>query len=312
MSRTSLPSVCWLGAPPGEATAAAIRRYARLHLGWVEGSAAVCAWAASGPDCLGELPAAKVRPRVFAVFGGPPPVRDRLVWIRAGADEVVSLDGLSALLLRHLHPGGPPPEPVEAPPPPPPPAPPPPPPAPPPPPPPVAPAAPPRRAPVGFPPVSPTAPIPTERAATLLDPLVEYISRRNALAQRLDREEPHALIALSHRRELLHTSWSAPAPVDAYGSRRGGAPSLDWPVSVRVVEDPRASAPVTLGRLVALARDGLTVQLEQPKAPMQRLVLDLNLGDDGHVQLLVECRWQRRVSARRWQLGALILRARRR
>ena len=304
LSRPSLPAVAWLGSPPSGALGAAIKRFAGLNLGWTSGAAVVCAWAASGVGVLTDLPPAHRRPKVIAVFQGAPPVRERLAWIRAGADEVMALDGLTEHLVRLLHPNGPPPppepEPAPAPPRAPTPA-------------PArpvqpAPAAASLAAPLAFPKVWPGPIVPAERAEALLTPIITWLRTRNAVARRLGDHGLSLLIGLSHQRDQLKTSWSAPASSDPYGQRRGGAPALDWPVGVRSLE--RRGQGGEAGRLMGLARDGLTLQLDLPKAPRQRLVLDLNLGDAGYVQLLVECRWQRRVSARRWLVGALMLRAR--
>ena len=148
-----------------------------------------------------------------------------------------------------------------------------------------------------------------ERGSALLDPIITWLRHRNAVARALGPDGIALLIGLSHRRDQLHTSWSAPGASDPYGQRRKGAPPLDWPVSVRSLE--RRDVTADSGRLMGLARDGLTLQLDVPKAPRQRIVVDLNLGEQGYVQLLVECRWQRRVSARRWLVGGLMLRGRR-
>lgn len=291
--------MAWLGIPPGPELTSALKRFARLSLGWTPEAAVVCAWAGSGTELLAELPPAKARPKVIAVCPGAPTVRERLQWIRAGADDVQAVDGLAASLLRQLHPNGAPPEPEESPPPPPsPPA--------------TPPVEPPPASSLKFPPVWPAPILPADLGAALLDPLVAYIRLRNGLARRLDPAGVQRLIGLTHQRDQLSTSWSGPGPVDPYGQRRGGAPPLDWPLAIRPVEDPISRAQAAQGRLLGLARDGLTLQVDAPKAPRQRLVLDLNLGEQGYVQLLVECRWQRRVAARRWLVGALILRARRR
>jgi hypothetical protein len=150
---------------------------------------------------------------------------------------------------------------------------------------------------------------PTELAQRAVDALISYIQRRNALGRALGANGEGALLALVHQRDLLPGA-ALPQIQDPYGQR--GGPSPPWPVVLRSAEDPSDDAPIWEGALTGLGRDALTLALDQPSAPRQRLLLDLSLGERGHAQMLVTCRWQRRVAARRWMLGALILKVRRR
>ena len=110
-------------------------------------------------------------------------------------------------------------------------------------------------------------------------------------------------------RDLLPGA-NLPPTHDPYGQRSG--PNPPWPVALRPAEDPSDDAPIWQGTLIGLGRDALSLALQQPSAPRQRLLIDLSLGERGHAQILVECRWQRRIAAQRWLLGALVLKVRRR
>lgn len=288
----------WLGTPPTAELRAPLERHVRLREGWADGARLVLAWAGSGTEVLSELP--RARPEVLAVSLGPPQVRERLAWIRAGASDLVSAADLPAAVERRVRalPEQAQDEEPEA--------------APAPPSAPPAPPPPPRRALLGpgpFPPVAVDPAEPVEVAQRAVDSLISYVQRRNALGRALGASGEGALLALVHQRDLLPGA-GLPLTQDPYGQRCG--PSPPWPVALRSAEDPGDDAPIREGTLTGLGRDALTLALDQPSSPHQKLLIDLSLGDRGHAQLLVTCRWQRRVASRRWMLGALILKARRR
>lgn len=307
MAEDRRPLLAWLGAPPAAALQASLEREVRLHVGWTEGAVLVAAWAPSGPEILEGLPAG--HPDVLAVSEGAPRVRDRLAWIRAGAADLVSQRDLRLTLNRKLRllpePTVEPPPAAEptppkatspAPAPEPPPA------APEPPAPALLPAA--TKGP--FPPLLLPTADPLDQAERALNQLERYIQRRRALAAKLGPGGEQALIALLHQRDLIGRG----GPPDPYGQRSGGAPG--WQVGLRAANDPSESAATSFGELIGLGRDALTLRLNTPRTPRERLVLDISLGPRGHAQLLIQCRWQRRVAARLWTLGALILKVRRR
>ncbi len=319
----------WLGASPARELRGALDGLVRLSEGWTPGAALVVAWADSGTEVLDGLP--RERPEVLAVCSGSPRVRDRLAWIRAGAADLVGVTSLIPALEKRVGalpapappPAPPPPAPPRAPvlpkqarkvelkeepaaPPPPAPAPPPPPaPAPPPPapaPPPPAPAPPPAPfAPIALPPAEPVA-----EAEHTLSALARYVRDRRALAALLSKGGERALLALLHERDQLVRG----AAVDPYGQRAGSPPG--WTVGLRPASDPGEDADLALGTVLGLGRDALTLRVDRPRAPRERLVMDVSTGEQGHWQLLLECRWQRRISAQRWLVGALILKVRRR
>jgi hypothetical protein len=53
--------------------------------------------------------------------------------------------------------------------------------------------------------------------------------------------------------------------------------------------------------------DGMVLELDFNASPRQKLVADLPVDQNTNAQLLVEARWQRRVSPSRWQLGVIAL-----
>lgn len=289
----------WLGTPPAAELRASLAPHVHLREGWQDGARLVLAWAGSGTEVLASLP--RGRPEVLAVCAGAPQVRERLAWIRAGASDLVAVADLPPAVERRVAalpalPADEEPEPA--------------------PPPELAPPPEPEPAPrptlLGpgpFPPVALAAAEPTELAARAVDALISYVQRRNALGKALGASGEGALLALVHQRDLLPGA-GLPTVQDPYGQRHG--PNPPWPVALRPAEDPSESAPIWEGTLTGLGRDALTLALDQPSSPHQRLLLDLSLGEHGHAQLLVICRWQRRVASRRWMLGALILKVRRR
>lgn len=310
MGSTNRPLLAWLGAPPGVELRAALEPHAELHQGWTPEARLVVAWAPSGTGVLQGLP--RPLPEVLAVSEGAPQVRDRLTWIRAGATDLIGAAELGAALERRLRaPPGPPARPVPPPPVVPAPA--------PPARPPSAPAVPPRATrvpppaeprPLGLGPFAPLAlppAEPVEQVVHVLERLERYLRRRAELGRELGVGGEQALLALLHQRDLLWQSGDGAS--DPFGHR--GA-TLEWPVGIRAADRPDADGPVDPGLIVGLGRDALTLAVDAPKGPRQRLVLDVGLGARGNVQLLVECRWQRRVAARRWWLGALVLDLRRR
>lgn len=305
MAVDSRPLLVWLGAPPAAGLRASLEREVRLHEGWTDGAQLVVAWAGSGMEVLAALP--REHPEVLAVSEGAPRVRDRLAWIRAGAADLVGLRELRPALTRRVQalpveaapveaapveaaPVEAAPAPLEERP--------------------VLPEPPP--SPLSAAPRGPFAPValapaePVEEAARTLEALERYIRRRRTLAARLGEGGEQALIDLLHQRDLLLGGGTP----DPYGRRAGGKPG--WIVAVRAATDPFDEAAVSQGTLVGLGRDALTLALSAARGPRERLVLDLSLGERGHVQLLVACRWQRRVAVQRWLLGALILKLRRR
>jgi hypothetical protein len=64
---------------------------------------------------------------------------------------------------------------------------------------------------------------------------------------------------------------------------------------------------VAEARIVAIGTDGVTAELPFAASPRQKLVMDLPADDASNAQLLVQARWQRRLSADKWLLGLLIL-----
>lgn len=282
-----LPVVAWLGESPPAELAAELFPLARIIPGWTPGAAVVCAWAPSGTSVLGPLGGVRPRPPVLAVTAGPFTVRDRLSWIRAGADDLLPRGSLRETLIRTLFPDGKLPE-VEV-------------------------GL--RPAPPGlgaFPPIQfPEGP-PLDGAEAWCESLRPYLRQRDALTLGTGAEGLSAFLAAAAIRERVALPGIASTDIDFFGARSGLSPGLDWRSAARYAEDPSPEAEIWEATVQRAGRDGLTLELPMALSPGQRLMLDLPLDAEHNAQLLVECRWQRRLGARRWQVGALVLKARRR
>ncbi len=331
--------VAWIGAPPPRDIGAGLPTGTRLHVGYTARADLIVVRAESGPEVLRQLPASATPAPILATTDHDPSTAERMAWIKAGAEDLVSFvalpiavgrrlkrlqrerghaeenSGPSRGVARSLPPTAQPRPRGEAP---------------------SAPlpmsetpqrqaVRPPRlrseapgRGREEFPalkvPLAPGGVAPTVRP--WIDALVAYVEERDALAGtwregRLER----LLEMLNHRERLALRSpraGGAPAPAlvqTTFGpAPEPGQPGLGWPALVR--RGPgggRKGIEVDEGRIIAVGTDGLSLSLPFSAGARQKLVLDIAADRATNAQLLVQARWQRRDGPDRWLLGVIVL-----
>ena len=322
----ALPVIAWLGEPPPPGVLDSLARIATLKTEWTPEARLIAVWAPAGVEQLRNLPRRTRRPPVIAAAAADPSHGERMEWIRAGADDLVSLAAFPIAVARRLRSGGaiagiggeasapdvaarpwardaaspveapglPADDVLEA-----------------------LPSSPPAPASLGvttslspsadaFPPLRIPAPPgghPPE-AARWAAATAAYLSAREVWAARWG---PGGLARLL---ELFHLRDGARGLGPTGLSTAFGTPDAAkcWPALVR--RGPtrqRQGIEVAEAEVVSVGTDGLIVALPWPVRPRQKLVVDINTDDHTAAQLLVESRWQRRVGARSWHAGLLLV-----
>lgn len=303
---TKLPEISWLGDPPPPKLADSLGQFCTLHLGWKPGVRVAAISSRSELGTLKELPSGPDRPPVLVVCAKAPTRLQRRLWEDAGADQVVEAREMSITLLEWLE--GPrrgarsddPPtfnplvsgEPSDD----------------------SEPSLAVLSGPVvvdtadSFPPLRlgdmPKGGDPTiQRFVTALE---RYLERRDEVVRHLGEDGLTRFLELAHLREQVPASLGGRQRLDPYG--RGRNVELpDWKVLVRRMKMRPREIEVSEGRLYAVGTDGVVLVTLFAAAPRQRLLVDLPLDAEHNVQLIYEARWQRRVAARRWHVGALLV-----
>lgn len=305
----STPVIAWLGEPPPPGVAESLASIAQVETRWTPDARLIAVWAPAGVEQLGRLPARTRRPPVIAAAEHDPSHGERMEWIRAGADDLVSLAALPIAVARRLKssPGAVPDltkgrkrdptslvEPLGLPdgqltP---------------------LPRPPNRQPPPGaadaFPPLR--VPQPEEgvpaAATDWVERLQRYLPAREEWTARWGRGGLDRMLELAQLRARAEGGTA-----DLYGVAAGrpDAP-LDWPLLVRRGPSRgRKGIEVAEARVVATGSDGLVIDVPFRAARRQKLVADLLSRPDEDAQLLLEARWQRRVAADRWHLGVLLV-----
>lgn len=276
--------VVWLGEAPPTPLGGQLGSFCRLHLGWAPGAALVLAWASSGTETLRGLPPPGRRPRVIATVGGPPSVRERLSWIRAGADDLVPVAELPGAVARHLFPDGnipvlvsePDDDGLEL----------------------VADGS-------RWPPALLPTPDPDGPAWAWAGAMSRYLHARGAIAAELGPQGAQRLQEMLHLRERALGALDPGAVGDPLGQRRANQPPLGWSAALRRADgDP---GDVTLSTVIGAGCEGIIISSVEAVDPGQRLVVDVAVQPGTQAQIVAEARWQRRVSRQVWHVGALAL-----
>ncbi|RME24371.1 MAG: hypothetical protein D6798_11405 [Deltaproteobacteria bacterium] len=305
------PLIAWLGDEPPSELTRALGRSATIRAGWEPGARVAAMWSHADPSVLGVLPAGADRPAVLVACHDAPSPELRRRWEGEGADQVVPVTALAATLLEWLDGaravvrGDDPPTfnpqrvrntvddaesslavltgPV------------------------VVDAADP------FPPLRLGADPVVERddVRRYVTALDRYLARRDEVVRMLGEDGLTRFLELTHLREQVPASLGGRTRLDPYG--RGRALEVpDWRILVRRMKPRTREIEVSEGRLYAIGTDGVVLVTLFAAAPRQRLLVDLPLDPDTNVQFIYEARWQRRVAARRWHVGALLVEMRRR
>ena len=318
MQAVARQSLAWLGDGPPPPLSAALQDLADLREGWEPSVRVVAVWTPSGVEQLEGLPRPGARPPIIAVSPTRPTVRERLAWIRAGADSVIEVSEAAESILRTLYPDGPPPRPT-------------------PPEPELAPDPP--TPPDGEPaldqgdaPLVIDSSLPEALEAgdlPVLDFLTEfspddesshgvlsradrarlqavlhYLERRAVVAARLGPGGLAELLEVCRLRDLAERGRADGRSADTFGQTRGvDTPPLRWLCTVMSDSEGAALEPSIV---LSLGTDGMAFSLPRPVAANQPLRVMLPVATDATVTFIVETRWQRRVSASTWHIGASI------
>lgn len=279
------PLVGWIGSDPAPEVEADLRGLVRLQRGASGEVALVLVWVDGEPPSLEGLPRSEARPRVIGISPGRPAVRDRLRLIRLGGDDLVDRRALRDTVIRLLFPDGRLPDPVPAP----------------------APPA----LPEGAVPLAPDVPGPNppalvdppedpEPLRAYLESLERYLARRGELLGRLGDGGLALWMEVTRQRDLLRLGGESAS--DGFG--RPGGLDRAWPAAARRSAEERATA--WRAQITSAGADGLTLTLPFAVENGEQLLLDVATSPGRNVQLLVDCRWQRRVAVGQWQVGALL------
>ena len=302
---TSPPRVAWFGAPPPPDVAEELASVAHIVQGGDRPADIVVVRADAGLTALEGLPLRLAGAPVIATLPDDPSPADRMAWIKAGAEDLVAFDHLPVTLARRLRRIRRDPSPVDGL---------------------SAPPGPPEPAPTAARPALQPPPLPRDDFPPLQVPrpadgvpdalsswvrqMRGYLRDREALLQ--SALNPGGASSLERYLELLHLRDQLGGDGDPTSSfeRVHGDPSVrvDWPTLVRRgPQRGRQTVEVAEARIVAIGTDGVTAELPFAASPRQKLVMDLPADDASNAQLLVQARWQRRLSADKWLLGLLIL-----
>lgn len=144
-----------------------------------------------------------------------------------------------------------------------------------------------------------------------LENLRRYLAERDALLAGGGKNALERFLALSHLREQVAPRPQANAETaPSTLSRVHGMPDqqLGWPALIRKgAQRGRQAIEVAEARIISAGTDGLTLEVPFASSARQKLVMDLAASDAANAQFLVQARWQRRLEADRWLIGALIL-----
>ncbi len=305
------PVISWLGDQPPIELSRSLGPLASIRPGWEPGARVAALWSHADPALLGQLPAGSDRPPVLVACHDAPPHDVRRRREGAGADQVVPVTALAATLLEWLEGSrgveradDPPtfnplqgtdhadeiepslavltgPVVVDA-----------------------ADPFPPLR--LGGEPVAERDDV--HRYVTALD---RYLERRDEVVRVLGEDGLTRFLELSHLREQVPASLGGRTRLDPYGRGRN-MDVPDWKILVRRMKPRTREIEVSEGRLYAIGTDGVVIVTLFAAAPRQRLLVDLPLDEQTNVQFIYEARWQRRIAARRWHVGALLVEMRRR
>ncbi|NOY25969.1 MAG: hypothetical protein GXP62_08870 [Oligoflexia bacterium] len=305
-----LPVIAWLGRPPPEELGRQLGAVASIRMGWQVGARVAACWGDSQPTLLDALPVGADRPPVLVacVDALPPELRRR--WESAGADHIVSINALPTAISEWLtgsrreeHTDDPPT---------------------------FNPAAPPRpddlgpalsmfKAPAYGDPDDPFPPLRLDVLASqgsdeirrYVLSLDRYLERRDEVIRLMGEDGLTRFLELAHLREQVPASVGGRQRLDPYGRGRQAAPP-DWKLIVRRLQPRTRQIEVSEGRMYAVGTDGVVLVTVFAAAPCQRLLVDLPYDAISNVQFIYEARWQRRIAARRWHVGTLLVEMRRR
>lgn len=306
-----LPSISWLGAPPPPQLAETLGQFCTVREGWTPGCRVVGLMADAPPSSLRALPAGAERPPVLVVCSDAPSRLMRRLWEDAGADQVVDARDVATTLLEWLEGprqaarGDDPPtfnplsqgEPLDE----------------------YEPSLAVLSGPVV---VDEADPFPALRLGDMPaagDPVIQrfvrsverYLERRDEVVRRLGEDGLTRFLELAHLREQVPASLGGRQRLDPYGRGRNERPP-DWKVLVRRMKPRTREIEVSEGRLYAVGTDGVVLVTLFAAAPRQRLLVDLPLDEELNAQFIFEARWQRRIAAQRWHVGALMIEMRHR
>ena len=302
--------VAWLGAPLPTGVAQRLAPVAALQTEWTPEAQLIVVWAPAGLDQLRRLPRRTRRPPVIAAANHEPTHAERMAWIRAGADDLVSLRGLSGALAERL---GAAPQPASAP----------------------ADVTPPisRRDPTSlvepfaladssgqgrrpapqadaFPPLQvpqPEGGVP-EAVRPWIKALQRYLQLRDLWVERWGGSGLDRLLELAHLRAQVPGAISPELTFNTFGQAHGTmAEPLRWPVRVRRGPSGGRRIEVAEGEVIHAGTDGLVIDLGFESTERQKLVVDLMVEQGVNAQFLLEARWQKRVATQRWRVGLLVI-----
>jgi hypothetical protein len=323
------PTLAWVGEPPPDDLRESLAAVARVVAASDENADVVAVSSAAGMQVVEGLSPAFSGCPVIATAPHDPTPAERMAWIKAGAEDLVSHSALPIAVARRLKrlrreqdslhdlpapsaiprstvppgrrpasPRSPMPEGAASPPDP-------------------------RLAPAGggsdFPPLMVPRPddgVP-EVIAAWLRRLQLYLSERERLLGASGVQGLEAYLALTHMRDQVTPP--SPSGEEAASEPRSslttvhGVPEqrLAWPALVRRgSQRGRQTVEVAEARIISAGTDGITIDVPFAASPRQKLVMDLAADDSTNAQFLVQARWQRRASADRWIIGGLILQMR--
>lgn len=300
------PVIAWLGTTPPDGAIAGLAPVATIKTRWTPEARLLVVWSPAGIEQLGRLPARTRRPPVIAASDVDPTHRDRMEWIRAGADDLVALSALPGVVASRLQsppapsrssprpgipasPGGARPladrgtrtlprpasrQPATAP----------------------ADAFPPLRVP------QPEGGIPAS-ATAWVQGLQRYLPQRDEWTSRWGRGGLDRLLELAQLRARAEGG-----SADFFGVAAGrNHESISWPMFVRRGPS-RGRKGIAVAEVQAIARgsDGLVIEAPFAVAERQKIVADLQVHPDECAQMLLEARWQRRIAGNRWHIGLLV------
>lgn len=304
------PVISWLGRPPPPELSQRLGRLAWVRTGWQVGARVAALWSDSEPAVLDSLPIGVDRPPVLVACPETPAADLRRRWEAAGADQVVSMSALPMTLTEWLE--GPrrveqtddPPtfnpqsgEPADE----------------------IEPSLTMLSGPVY---VDQADPFPPLRLGQLDDTgredikryvlaLDRYLERREEVIRLMGDDGLTRFLELAHLREQVPASLGSRQRLDPYGRGRQ-VDTPDWKVIVRRMKPRDRDIEVSEGRMYAIGTDGVVMVTLFAAAPRQRLLVDLPYDANTNIQFIYEARWQRRIAARRWHVGALLVEMRRR
>ena len=297
------PVIAWLGTPPPDAAIAGLGSVAQIKTRWTPEARLIVVWAPAGIQQLGRLPSRTRRPPVVAASANDPTHGQRMEWIRAGADDLVSLAALPIAVARRLKAGPVPdltvgrprdptsliePQGLSEP----------------------IPRAPSRQPPPGaadaFPPLripQPEGGIPPE-ATAWVERLQRYLPNRDEWTARWGRGGLDRLLELA---QLQARAQGTSADFFGVATGRPGSP-LGWPMFIRHGPSRgRKGIAIAEASMVATGSDGLVIESTFPVARRQKLVADIQVHPTECAQMLLEARWQRQIDTNRWHIGLLVV-----